>query len=76
MINKEEEKPGYVKALMEKSGTNKVAKYKVTTLEIQRKVPKVIRLKGRSKRLIRGFISISTAVKAAAPNASVTKLSL
>lgn len=63
--------PAYLKAVMEKPGTKRVERYKVKTLETQRKVPKVIKLKGKSKRLIKGFTKESTSVSTTAPKSKV-----
>lgn len=50
------ENPGKKKALTKKSLTMRVTRNKVRTLTTHRKVPKVRRLMGKRKRLIRGLI--------------------
>lgn len=70
IIKKAVVRPMYLNPITEKFGTSKVAIYKVITLDTQRKVPRVTKLKGKRSIFINGLSRASARVKAPAPKSN------
>lgn len=66
--------PGNTNAKTANPGTKSVVKQRVKTLDTQRKVPRVIKLRGKIRRLITGLIRRSTKVNASEARRRILRL--